>query len=91
MSTQIILSPSPFAHGNIDRPPTLFLPHAKAAERFFEFFAANINNDHNRRAYSAAKVRNLQRRTWNGNRRHRRSNQLPREKCGPPKRSKAIA
>jgi hypothetical protein len=24
--------------------PVLFVPHAKAAERFFEFFTANISN-----------------------------------------------
>jgi hypothetical protein len=32
-------------------PPALFLPHAKAAERFFEFFTANIRNKNTRRAY----------------------------------------
>jgi hypothetical protein len=26
------------------QPPALFLPHPKAAERFFDFFAANIRN-----------------------------------------------
>jgi hypothetical protein len=24
------------------KPPALFLPHAKAAERFFDFFTSNI-------------------------------------------------
>ena len=36
------------------RPPALFLPHAKAAERFFEFFTANIRNKNTRRAYYKA-------------------------------------
>jgi site-specific recombinase XerD len=57
MSTQIILSPPPSLTGIMDKPPALFLPHAKAAERFFEFFAANINNDHTRRAYFRAACR----------------------------------
>jgi site-specific recombinase XerD len=35
-------------------PPALFLPHAKAAERFFDFFTANIRNQHTRRAYYQA-------------------------------------
>ena len=29
--------------------PVLFVPHAKAAERFFEFFTANIRNMNTRR------------------------------------------
>jgi site-specific recombinase XerD len=32
-------------------PPTLFLREARAAERFFDFFTANIRNKHTRRAY----------------------------------------
>ena len=31
-------------------PPVIFLPSAKAAERFFEFFTANIRNKNTRRA-----------------------------------------
>ena len=31
--------------------PALFLPHAKAAERFFDFFTAKIRNKNTRRAY----------------------------------------
>jgi hypothetical protein len=31
--------------------PALFLPDAKAAERFFDFFTANIRNKNTRRAY----------------------------------------
>jgi site-specific recombinase XerD len=38
-------------------PPALFLPHAKAAERFFEFFTANIRNKNTRRAYYTAACR----------------------------------
>ena len=30
--------------------PALFVPHAKAAERFFEFFTVNIRNRNTRRA-----------------------------------------
>ena len=57
MSTQLILSPPSSLTGLMDRPPALFLPHAKTAERFFEFFTANINNDHTRRAYFRAACR----------------------------------
>src|SRR5580704_11091711 len=32
-------------------PPALFLKEARAAERFFDFFTANIRNKHTRRAY----------------------------------------
>jgi site-specific recombinase XerD len=38
-------------------PPTLFLPHAKAAERFFDFFTSNIRNKNTRRAYYKASCR----------------------------------
>lgn len=37
--------------------PVLFLPHAKAAERFFDFFTANIRNKNTRRAYYKAACR----------------------------------
>ena len=37
--------------------PTLFLPEVKAAERFFEFFTANIRNKNTRRAYYKAVCR----------------------------------
>ncbi|MGB9067520.1 MAG: site-specific integrase [Candidatus Acidiferrales bacterium] len=33
------------------RPPALFLREARAAERFFDFFTANIRHKHTRRAY----------------------------------------
>ncbi len=32
------------------RPTALLLPHAKAAERFFDFFTANIRNKTTQRA-----------------------------------------
>ena len=32
-------------------PPALFLKEARAAERFLDFFTANIRNKHTRRAY----------------------------------------
>jgi len=37
--------------------PAVFLPNAKAAERFFEFFTANIRNGNTRRAYYRAACR----------------------------------
>ena len=37
--------------------PALFVPNAKAAERFFEFFTANIRNKNTRRAYYKAACR----------------------------------
>jgi site-specific recombinase XerD len=37
--------------------PALFLPDAKRAERFFEFFTANIRNKNTRRAYYNAVCR----------------------------------
>src|ERR1035441_7440015 len=46
MSTEIILSPS---HGL--QPAPLFSPTPKAAKRVLEFFTAQINNDHTRKAY----------------------------------------
>src|SRR5579871_965486 len=39
------------------RPPALFLPNEKAAERFFGFFTANIRNKNTRRAYYKAACR----------------------------------
>jgi integrase/recombinase XerD len=38
-------------------PPALFLKEARAAERFFDFFTANIRNKHTRRAYYNAVCR----------------------------------
>jgi site-specific recombinase XerD len=38
-------------------PPALFMPDAKAAERFFEFFTAHIRNKNTRRAYYQAVCR----------------------------------
>lgn len=32
-------------------PPTLFIKEERAAERFWNFFTANIRNKHTRRAY----------------------------------------
>jgi hypothetical protein len=37
--------------------PTLFTPTPKAAQRVLEFFTAQINNDHTRRAYLNATYR----------------------------------
>src|SRR5713101_385920 len=46
MSTEIIPSPAPAV-----LPARLFTPTAKAAKRVLEFFTAQINNDHTRKAY----------------------------------------
>jgi len=37
--------------------PAVLLPNAKAAERFFDFFTANIRNRNTRRAYYKAACR----------------------------------
>lgn len=37
--------------------PAVFLPNPKAAERFFDFFTANIRNRNTRRAYHKAACR----------------------------------
>ncbi|MGH9350637.1 MAG: tyrosine-type recombinase/integrase [Terriglobia bacterium] len=58
MSTELV--PYNFPRGLATfsaRPPALFLPHAKAAERFFDFFTANIRNKNTRRAYYKAVCR----------------------------------
>jgi site-specific recombinase XerD len=39
------------------KPPAVFLPDKKAAERFFGFFTANHQNPHTRRAYYKAACR----------------------------------
>ncbi len=46
MSTDLILSPAPSL-----QPAKLFTPTPKAAKRVLEFFTAQINNDHTRKAY----------------------------------------
>lgn len=46
MSTEIVLSPAPEL-----QQPALFTPTPKAAQRVLEFFTAQINNDHTRKAY----------------------------------------
>lgn len=46
MSTEIILSRAPEL-----QPAPLFAPTPKAAKRVLEFFTAQINNDHTRKAY----------------------------------------
>jgi site-specific recombinase XerD len=45
-STEIVLSPAPEL-----QPAPLFAPTPKAARRVLEFFTAQINNDHTRKAY----------------------------------------
>jgi site-specific recombinase XerD len=46
MSTEIILSPAPAL-----QPAPLFTPTPKVARRILEFFTAQVNNDHTRKAY----------------------------------------
>ena len=46
MTTELILSPSPEL-----APASIFTPTPKAAKRVLEFFTAQINNDHTRKAY----------------------------------------
>jgi site-specific recombinase XerD len=46
MDTALILSPAP-----VLQPAPLFTPTPKAAKRVLEFFTAQINNDHTRKAY----------------------------------------
>jgi hypothetical protein len=45
---ELIIAPSP------DLQPAFFTPTPKAAKRVLEFFTAQINNDHTRRAYMNA-------------------------------------
>jgi site-specific recombinase XerC len=52
MSTDLILSPTP---GYL--PAQLYAPTPQAAKRVLEFFTAQINNDHTRRAYLNASKR----------------------------------
>jgi len=46
VTTEIIIAPAPEL-----QPATLFTPTPKAAQRALEFFTAQINNDHTRKAY----------------------------------------
>jgi site-specific recombinase XerD len=52
MNTDIVPFVEPRGLGGVTAsPPALFLKEARAAERFFDFFTANIQNKHTRRAY----------------------------------------
>jgi site-specific recombinase XerD len=52
MTGEIVPFKEPPGLGGISaKPPTLFLRQARATERFFDFFTANIQNKHTRRAY----------------------------------------
>lgn len=46
MSTELTISP-----GTEQHPAPLFTPTPQAAKRMLEFFTAQINNAHTRRAY----------------------------------------
>ncbi len=48
---QIVPAGEPEGLAGIATPPALFLKEARAAERFWDFFTANIRNPHTRRAY----------------------------------------
>lgn len=50
--TDLTLSPAPAAElSSLQQPAPLFTPTPKAAKRVLEFFTAQINNDHTRKAY----------------------------------------
>jgi site-specific recombinase XerD len=58
MSNEIICLKEPRSLvGLAAKPPAVFLPDEKAAERFFGFFTANIRNRNTRRAYYKAACR----------------------------------
>src|SRR5208337_2399577 len=58
MSAEIIAFKEPRSlAGLAAKPPALFLPDEKAAERFYGFFTANIRNKNTRRAYYKAACR----------------------------------
>src|SRR5579863_9599028 len=58
MTAEIILYKEPCAlAGMAVKPPAVFLPDDKAAERFFGFFTAHIRNRNTRRAYYKAACR----------------------------------
>jgi site-specific recombinase XerD len=58
MTADIILYEGPRDLEDVTaRRPVLFLAEPKAAERFWEFFTANIRNRHTRRAYYTAVCR----------------------------------
>jgi site-specific recombinase XerD len=57
-STEIVTFEEPRAlAGLAAKPPAVFLPNQKAAERFFGFFTANHQNKNTRRAYYKAACR----------------------------------
>lgn len=58
MTSEIIPIKEPRALAELaPKLPVLFLPDEKTAERFFDFFTANIRNKHTRRAYYKAACR----------------------------------
>ena len=58
MSTALIPVNVPRAVAELSvKVPALFVPNAKAAERFFDFFTSNIRNKNTRRAYYNAVCR----------------------------------
>jgi integrase/recombinase XerD len=58
MNSEVIPFKEPRAlAGLATKPPTVFLPNEKTAERFFGFFSANMRNKNTRRAYYKAACR----------------------------------
>lgn len=58
MTSEIISLKEPRSLAGLTvKPPAVFLPNEKAAERFFGFFTANIRNKNTRRAYYKAACR----------------------------------
>jgi site-specific recombinase XerD len=53
----ISVKESPALAGLAVKLPALFMPDEKTAERFFDFFTANIRNPHTRRTYYKAACR----------------------------------
>lgn len=52
MNQVIVVPKEPRALAGLSvKPPAVFLPDEKAADRFFGFFTANIRNKNTRRAY----------------------------------------
>lgn len=56
-SSEIVPFSTPRGLAAISKAPPIFLPSPSAAERFFEFFTANIRNRNTRRAYYKAACR----------------------------------
>jgi hypothetical protein len=54
MSTELVSDARESLATGAATPPTLFIEEVRVAERFWDFFTANIYNKHTRRAYCNA-------------------------------------